>query len=470
MPTPTTTYRVLVASPSDVAEEREAIRDATHEWNERNAEEYGIAFLPSMWEFLRPESGKRPQDIINERLGKSDMLIGVFWARMGTPTGEDISGTAEEIRRFREAGKDVMLYFSKRLGDFDKVDLEQLRAVRGFRDQFQRHSLTGEFNSTSDLRQQLSAHLTQVARELRGRVPPPDAPADGVTLHLPSAAMRGDEDGAGALKEAWALAKEALARAGVIAPGLAWAPDPNNLHHMNVDEFKDFVDAHYKLLPELRDKVLAASLGQRAKILSEAQIRQRIIEASQAVAGLDNHLWFKGVFLPDELREQFRQADTLLQQAVSGYELGHHLMIDYGDDPGMRAEGGRMKLQVTQNELTQASSVIDALEPRVSKLLRGGMGSQGNLPARENNPAPPLLSLPLGGMMRPDDLDEQRKAVESGRYAGWKVASISQTYPMPGQQRYEIELTHTSGQRAKLGFRWDMTDPHGGVFVWRRIS
>jgi len=65
MPTTVTTYRVLVASPSDVKEERQVMREAMQEWNERNAEEYGIAFLPSMWEFLRPEAGKRPQDIIN---------------------------------------------------------------------------------------------------------------------------------------------------------------------------------------------------------------------------------------------------------------------------------------------------------------------------------------------------------------------------------------------------------------------
>ncbi len=218
MPTMVKAYRVLVASPSDLEEERQVMREAMHDWNERNAEEYGIAFLPSMWEFLRPESGKRPQDTINERLGASDMLIGAFWGRIGTPTGEDISGTVEEIRRFREADKDVMLYFSKRNADLDKVDpnslsekwvgrapcvraegglpprtlqrgrwgpsclrghrsvpitttfrigCKQLKAVRAFRKQFQQHSITGEFNAPDDLRQQLSDHLTQVARELR---------------------------------------------------------------------------------------------------------------------------------------------------------------------------------------------------------------------------------------------------------------------------------------------------------------
>lgn len=468
MPTPVTTYRVLVASPSDVEEERAAMRAAMHEWNERNAEDYAITFLPSMWEFLRPESGKRPQDIINERLGKSDMLIGVFWARIGTQTGEDISGTVEEIRRFREAGKDVMLYFSKRPGDFNKVDTEQLIAVRGFRDQFQRHSLTGEFNSPDDLRQQLSDHLTQVARTLSARTPPsPDMPAGRMTLHPPSAPPRGGEDESGALKEAWNYIRSALAQALALAPGLVWAPDPDHLHRMNADEFKTFVTARYTLAPELRDRVLAASVKERAKVLGDAQTWQRISDAQQAIAELDRHLWFKGVFLPDGLREQFRQANTLLQQAVSGYELGHHLMTDYGDDPGMRAEGGRTKQQATQKELTQAKAVIDGLEPLVSRQLGGTTSFQDEQQSGTND-NPPFLSIPLGGMIRPDEIDAQRTAAEQGQYPGWKVERISNSY-IDSRQQYDLELKHVSGQLESRSFRWDMTDPYGGLFVWRRI-
>jgi hypothetical protein len=39
-------------------------------------------------------------------------LIGVFWTRVGTPTGIAESGTLEEIERVAAEGKLVMLYFS----------------------------------------------------------------------------------------------------------------------------------------------------------------------------------------------------------------------------------------------------------------------------------------------------------------------------------------------------------------------
>ena len=45
-----------------------------------------------------PELGDRPQAIINRQiLRESDLLIAVFWTRIGTATGAHPSGTVEEI-------------------------------------------------------------------------------------------------------------------------------------------------------------------------------------------------------------------------------------------------------------------------------------------------------------------------------------------------------------------------------------
>lgn len=56
------------------------------------------------------ESG--PQDIINEQLvNKFDILIGVFWTKIGTPTLRASSGTLEEINIFIQNIKAVMVYF-----------------------------------------------------------------------------------------------------------------------------------------------------------------------------------------------------------------------------------------------------------------------------------------------------------------------------------------------------------------------
>ena len=77
--------------------------------------------------------GDRPQALLNEQLVfDADILIGVFWTRLGMPTGREESGTVEEIREFLERGKPVLLYFSKRPIAPDRLDPEQFRKLTEF--------------------------------------------------------------------------------------------------------------------------------------------------------------------------------------------------------------------------------------------------------------------------------------------------------------------------------------------------
>lgn len=107
-----TIFKVLIASPSDVPEERQAIASALHDWNSLHGEEQSKLLLPVMCEtHSAPAMGDRPQAIINEKVVKScDMLIGAFWTRLGSPTGVEESGTVEEIKWFLGQKEPVMLY------------------------------------------------------------------------------------------------------------------------------------------------------------------------------------------------------------------------------------------------------------------------------------------------------------------------------------------------------------------------
>ena len=42
----------------------------------------------------------------------SDILVGIFWTRFGSPTGIEGSGTVEEIKQFMQFGRPTLLYFS----------------------------------------------------------------------------------------------------------------------------------------------------------------------------------------------------------------------------------------------------------------------------------------------------------------------------------------------------------------------
>src|ERR1700731_2767221 len=84
------------------------------EWNALDGEAESVVLLPVAWEtHATPRSGVRPQAAINEQLvDQSDILVGMFWTKLGTSTGVAPSGTVEEIERFISAGKPTLLYFS----------------------------------------------------------------------------------------------------------------------------------------------------------------------------------------------------------------------------------------------------------------------------------------------------------------------------------------------------------------------
>jgi hypothetical protein len=97
MPRQATVYRVLIASPSGLDEERRAARDAFYDWNASSISTHmSIMFEPLLWEeHVHPESGE-PQSVIDKQIvERSDLVIALFWDRIGTPTGNFKSGTIE---------------------------------------------------------------------------------------------------------------------------------------------------------------------------------------------------------------------------------------------------------------------------------------------------------------------------------------------------------------------------------------
>ncbi|MET3828511.1 hypothetical protein ABIC16_004266 [Sphingomonas sp. PvP055] len=168
MPFSATVFNVLIASPSDVPDERNAIAQALHDWNSLNAQSEGMLLQPVMWEtHSAPAMGDRPQGIINNQVVRScDLLIGAFWTRLGSPTGVEESGTVEEIKWFLGAKKPVMLYYSKASIDPDIIDLDQYGKLKAFKTSIRDKGIQEEYRSSEELRQKLSRHLTIVMRDM----------------------------------------------------------------------------------------------------------------------------------------------------------------------------------------------------------------------------------------------------------------------------------------------------------------
>lgn len=155
-------FRVLVASPSDCEQERKAIPEVICSWNAANSFRTAAMLDAVLWEtHATPEFGDRPQALLNKQLvEKCDLLVGVFWTRLGTSTGEAESGTAEEIEEFRKAGKPVLLYFSSVHVIPLSIDLEQYNALIEYKKKLQGQGLVFSYDSVSEFRQLLQTHLS----------------------------------------------------------------------------------------------------------------------------------------------------------------------------------------------------------------------------------------------------------------------------------------------------------------------
>lgn len=78
--------------------------------------------------------GAHPQEIINRQvLAHCDLLVGVFWTRIGTATSQHASGTVEEIEKHIASGKPTMLYFSSQPVALDSVDAAQYANLTEFK-------------------------------------------------------------------------------------------------------------------------------------------------------------------------------------------------------------------------------------------------------------------------------------------------------------------------------------------------
>lgn len=167
-PTP---IKVFLASPSDVAGERESLHQAVREINSA-FEKFGTHVTLLSWEnSVRPGIGDYPQQVINAQIGDDyNVFVGVFWSRLGTPTPVAASGTLEEFWRAynrKAAGErvEVWLYFKTTPLPYDH-DQNQFRSLRDFRDQLPEEGvLYREFNNTEQLCSLFRIHLNTTLLE-----------------------------------------------------------------------------------------------------------------------------------------------------------------------------------------------------------------------------------------------------------------------------------------------------------------
>ncbi|EZP49375.1 hypothetical protein [Delftia sp. RIT313] len=173
MPKKAIVLRTFVASPGDVADERSLLDNVISELNRTWSGTLGIMLDVIKWETsVRPAFDSDPQAVINAQIPKDyDILIGVFWGRVGTPTPRAPSGSLEEFdlayNRFLSTGcPEILLYFKDAPIAPSKIDIQQLQGIQEFKSSISKKGgLYSTFDDLSSFETSLRAHLSAVAQQ-----------------------------------------------------------------------------------------------------------------------------------------------------------------------------------------------------------------------------------------------------------------------------------------------------------------
>jgi hypothetical protein len=151
---------IMIASPGDVEDERKLTEVAINDWNSAHSITTNLLLMAVGWEQMPAGLDGRPQKLINDALlKKCDLLVGIFWTRLGTSTGKFDSGTVEEIQTHLAAGKPAMIYFSERPLPPADVDSDQYEGVQRFKEWCRLRGIVHSFHTSEEFARRLSNDL-----------------------------------------------------------------------------------------------------------------------------------------------------------------------------------------------------------------------------------------------------------------------------------------------------------------------
>lgn len=125
-------FPIFLATPSDLSAERRIFYEVIEKVNIIKAKSMGILLEAKGWENTLPGKG-RPQEMINQDLKISRLVVMLLWKRWGSPTGIYSSGFEEEFEEAHADGKNILFYFREISSNMLMEPDEQLKKVLDFK-------------------------------------------------------------------------------------------------------------------------------------------------------------------------------------------------------------------------------------------------------------------------------------------------------------------------------------------------
>lgn len=167
--------RIVVASPGDVNTERDCVEGVAAELNRGLADVLGLRLDVIRWETDAfpgfNAAGSQGHIDTALRIEESDLVVGIFWKRFGTPVADAASGTEHEIRNayrsWEKSGQpQIMVYFNQ-IPPLNPTSEEsaQWQQVKQFqRDPLFKQGLWWNYDGADAFEKLVREHLTQYLR------------------------------------------------------------------------------------------------------------------------------------------------------------------------------------------------------------------------------------------------------------------------------------------------------------------
>lgn len=171
---PTLALHLLISAPGDIpAVDMAVVRKTISQWNLNLGRVVGLTVLPVSWtEHAAAEFGERPQAILNHQIvDEADLAVALFCDRLGTPTGEAESGTAEEIEVLVDAGKAVaVLVNASPRAPLSGKPLEERQRLTKYLDELRKKALVFEYAHDGELMGHLNNFLSRATGQFQQAV------------------------------------------------------------------------------------------------------------------------------------------------------------------------------------------------------------------------------------------------------------------------------------------------------------
>lgn len=182
--------RVVLVSPSDVKEERDYAERVIEEINEVLAPTLELSLKIFRWESDTTPAfhARGPQGVIDfmADITNCDIVLAIFWKRLGTPLDSGLTGTEHEFWKAYKSWQEhrrpqIMTYFNRAPLQYLSIEeADQIKALLEFRTRFPKEGFWTEYEGPAQFPHILRANLGKMLRFLKEEHPSPAAPPEPV--------------------------------------------------------------------------------------------------------------------------------------------------------------------------------------------------------------------------------------------------------------------------------------------------